>query len=866
MYPHGLLPSETAVFENFKSYKNRRDGFFFRNMENAVVQGGILADNRYQADFDFSDTMLMRGTQVIGITPRFKEIMEEKGGSAYHQDRVVGLELHSFARDPSKKGLTIRNIVFDGFDGTNTTHTALVEIDGDSDDPWTGNFNYWTTFEGVKIRNSDVDFYFDFLEAMEKSYKGVYLVDVDSSMRPPSSDATGISTIIADSDEITTFVDPELCTRVRNRGYQYCRDTCLQSYTYGVDPGQVENLRLRVRTIPAKNDFFVEGSQDVLVNENMDRHIRAKTDLAYLRYFTVAVPPGDYRAMFVHNITDERFWPTFVEKWIEPSFCGGSVDDYDVKLNEPGVEAGDCVQLIRNGDIEQSAVSAPYWLHHNTLLEVANRQGRRGSRALTEIDQKSPVAYVGQYVDVRCLNKGDTYFIQVWVYMELDGFPGSCDETRSDDCPRLEVGGVMGPGERGVTSFADFSFTVSRAFAKPLNDDGWNLLQGLITVGQDLAAATRAVVYVERRRAGVKLFLDDVSMTHVNKECSELVFNGDFSDGSTSFWDRDEGTLDVVVSNRNHALQHSGRINAVSSITQRIQTGCMKEGERFVVTAKTKVLSPDGGPFHCNPSRVFGDMACPRLRIRTESMVAANNSVSSSGGYIAARTDHGVTSDNWMTISGVFSATKTDELAEQNVLDIDGPPEGVIVIVDDVSISPLPLNCDELILNGDAEWGGTARFWRISSQREAPEIKVISENSGNRAFRLTERETSNDGIAQSIDDRCMELGSKWKVEAEMKLRSRSDGSFGACKPGRQTGADNACPSVHLFALKDGVRVDEHRTMTNKQMTWVKNAFNKYESIVEVTQELQNGHDFHIGFQSFDVDWDLILDNVSVTPF
>ena len=75
MYPHGFVPTKTAIFANFKSYENLLDGIFFRNVFNSRVEGGVIADNCYQADFDRSDSIVMNGTRLIGSTARYREIL-----------------------------------------------------------------------------------------------------------------------------------------------------------------------------------------------------------------------------------------------------------------------------------------------------------------------------------------------------------------------------------------------------------------------------------------------------------------------------------------------------------------------------------------------------------------------------------------------------------------------------------------------------------------------------------------------------------------------------------------------------------------------------------------------------------------------
>ena len=108
----------------------------------------------------------------------------------------------------------------------------------------------------------------------------------------------------------------------------------------------------------------------------------------------------------------------------------------------------------------------------------------------------------------------------------------------------------------------------------------------------------------------------------------------------------------------------------------------------------------------------------------------------------------------WKTISEVLTATKADEFADQSVLYIDGPNKDLTVAADEVSISPLEKNSEQLIVNGDAESGETAQFCRLMSRSIATNLEVDVNKSGNRLFRVTDHTTSSDGIVQRIDGHC----------------------------------------------------------------------------------------------------------------
>ena len=91
------MPPEEAIFYDTKSYKNKGGGIFFHNSRDLTISGGILADNRIQADFDKADSIRIEGTSIIGISPAYKDVIESQHSVPVQPDSVIGLQLHGFA-------------------------------------------------------------------------------------------------------------------------------------------------------------------------------------------------------------------------------------------------------------------------------------------------------------------------------------------------------------------------------------------------------------------------------------------------------------------------------------------------------------------------------------------------------------------------------------------------------------------------------------------------------------------------------------------------------------------------------------------------------------------------------------------------
>jgi hypothetical protein len=99
----------------------------------------VLADNSIQADFDRADSIEINGTQVIGSTARFNEIVTTQSGRFGH-DESIGLQLHGFVLNTEKDGATIVDVRFSGFAAALSNHIALIEIDNKKQ---SGHFDYW---------------------------------------------------------------------------------------------------------------------------------------------------------------------------------------------------------------------------------------------------------------------------------------------------------------------------------------------------------------------------------------------------------------------------------------------------------------------------------------------------------------------------------------------------------------------------------------------------------------------------------------------------------------------------------------------------------------------------------------------------
>ena len=515
-YPHGFLPPSEGVLENIRSYKNRLDGLFLRSTENIQVKGGVFADNQVQMNFEISQNIAVDGTRMIGRSERFRQIVEAQGEQTYsHGERLVGVELHVRTRDLLELGTVIQNVEFMGFHRDYALNAALFEVDVDQTRLWDGVFSFWSLLDNIAVDDLSVTVPFDLRRATANKHAAVYLVDYDSSLKLPGNGAQTSSTIIADLDDVKAFCDLEnLCHRNNVQKYWYCRNTCLRTVIFAVDPTAANGLSLEIVDVtdPSRSfsysgafaaEYLEDGSLDVVANTDWTKYVS----------FAAALPVGSYQARFKRGTA--TVWPTFVETVWGPALCDQRAIPDSVELVEPFIGEPGCKELIRNGDMEAGTISP--WLHSQGAgLEVEPGEGRSGSKALGDLDQSNASGGVGQYVDTRCLKPGTTYDIRVWVRLErssgLNVFCGIAD------CgPKLKVkimsdkGGTVGVGnplERDI-----------RPLSTRLEDilvSGWNLLYARVDLDETWTEASSVFVYVERGRTDSRLFLDDFTMTRVD--------------------------------------------------------------------------------------------------------------------------------------------------------------------------------------------------------------------------------------------------------------------------------------------------------------------------------------------------------------
>jgi len=523
----------------------------------------------------------------------------------------------------------------------------------------------------------------------------MFVIDSDSSLKPSKVSFEGTSSLIGRTKEMSAFIDNSKCTDVDEHCYRYCTDTCLRRVTYLVDPADTENYKLQVcdsnDCIEVDGKYYYEDDDTYQYNptNNLKNTISLKS-----RYFAVTLPKREaYSAVFLDENKNPT-WPSYVETKYEKIQCAGALMDDSIILND-SVLPGECDSLIKNGDAQDSNEHHKFWLHRSDGIQLKRGEGIGGSNAFSDVTLTtgSRVTFV-QYLDTRCLDLqvGSLYEVKAWAKLQDDDGDGSihrCD-IDTENCPELRITTRYPSGDDVIQS----SFLLGEAVRYAELSEGYFLIHGEVTITPEMASASAVQLNIKRNRRDFHMYIDDVSMKRVDPKCNdELIQNGDFETMDSRYWDRlDARSLDIVIpgasGSDDRALKSYG-----GSAKQLVRLGCIQKGQRYMITSKFQLLQNEKNR-SCDPNAT-GNTKCPQILFRAK----LNGQFS----LFRAKAIGSPSDKDWNVIYGTFTADSRSENAEELRLQYDNLNGGADLIVDDVSIRKIPIDCKELEENGDDE-------------------------------------------------------------------------------------------------------------------------------------------------------------------
>ena len=305
------------------------------------------------------------------------------------------------------------------------------------------------------------------------------------------------------------FVLSDRCIPAPDQCHSYCEDTCLRSVTFAIDPANTEDYTLRVcdenSDICAQLDGRYWYYEDKTELETAMRNTLSDK----LRYFGIALPNGPYTAAFLDGKGRET-WPTFVDTIYEDAICDDALLEGSIVVHTPPLREDECYDLIRNGNAEESDSLPLYWLHRRGGIALNTTQGRNGTNAFGDVEPTdSSKDSISQYIDTRCLSAmvDSQYEITAWVKLidTVNGEPYTCN-VDAERCPQV-----------GIFAYSqdDGSWTqepVATMVNSGVDDDGYQLVQGVVDINEEFASASSVLIFVERNKGNLAMLVDDISM------------------------------------------------------------------------------------------------------------------------------------------------------------------------------------------------------------------------------------------------------------------------------------------------------------------------------------------------------------------
>jgi len=888
-YPNGYVPNNVAVFENSRSYRNDNDGMFIHNSRNITLKGFHLADNRIGIDVDRIDLFEMHDSEIVGRSKDYKnKVLSQKAPNVCFTtpSTVRGVEMHTFRHNRGLDAALLqgrfKNVTFSNFNDTGCDAPGVFWTD---DEFRIGTWDYWTSLEDSKVEGVSKGQIANFCRSLNVGITDSYIVDKNSAFGGPGSSAGQPSTIITHSSthtKLQSFIEPTLCDDHPDNCFSYCENTCLRTVSFRVDPSISDDHKLK---ICKKNDpqNRCEIFDNWYNNDERDR----------FRIFSPALPAGSYSAEFLSD-TNQVFWPRGLNVTYEVDMCdGGGISEGDVELLVPELDANQCENLITNGDAEASDTDAKSWVYERNMgVEIVKSAGIDGSNAFADIRTESFDGGLTQHLDTRCLslNKGSQYEVRAHVKLiDNNGQPVFCDPSikYSHGCPRIML--HYGMYRRTVTELflRDQEIEAGITRARHTNNDSYQLVNGIVTIGDDLADASNVRLFVERRSSNMEMFVDNVSMTLVSESScevgEELVTNGDFDSGTSENWiDYDAEGFQIVspgVGGSGYALKMK-----TGSAQQSIKSKCIESGKRYVVQAKYRLMDRNGNPTTCDINT--NNPRCPYMSLSAYNETNYRTVFQSS---IARALDATAdTDDGYSTLWGILEPSElVGSAVDVRVL---FQFTGQNMIIDNVSVKEMvngfstlsssesekstsqASTCSELIVNGDNELG-VSNFWSGYGVHNNKLSTTTGFGGNGVAVRVTGRGTYHNGMWYSGEqyvnkENCLTPSSRWRLSAQTRILVPGTDIGVECDTSERQDTNKRCPRMKIrFYDEDDIYTPVREDIVYSYVgEWNKDGWNKFEAEVEVP------HISHYTINKISIivadvvdNVDIVIDNLSMVP-
>ena len=393
-----------------------------------------------------------------------------------------------------------------------------------------------------------------------------------------------------------------------------------------------------------------------------------------------------------------------------------------------------------------------------------------------------------------------------------------------------------------VTSWEDHDKAV---LARPYNHSSFNLVHGIFRLPPN---SVRAFFEIERSPDNQDFIVDNVSLKRMVCDPNKLILNGDLTEPNTKYWDTWGGTVSLGLvtgyGGTGQALKASTRPHLSHGPAQIINTDCVPNvGDRLAFTGKIRFekSSLPGVAAPCNPF-TWSDS---KIRCSDIWMFTSKNGVHEYNRVAMISTNDFDADNGWYSIHGLWSLRPNQALADFTKVYLDGISTAYDVIIDNMQIKHLPLQCDTLVEN-PSFINGSASYWHATYidaiDRDRMKLKIYSPGAGGGgdfALRAYDRDHSSRGMRQQLDKRCFVTGEEYTISAKFRLLNSTSGIGLTCNTNDRTVTGKNCPSVMIQGEECAVGGSRYIwwRLWNTRTAWQKDSYNDFSTGFQVNDAL-----------------------------
>ena len=182
-------------------------------------------------------------------------------------------------------------------------------------------------------------------------------------------------------------------------------------------------------------------------------------------------------------------------------------------------------------------------------------------------------------------------------------------------------------------------------------------------------------------------------------------------------------------------------------------------------------------------------------------------------------------------IHGLWTLRPNQAKADFTKIYFDGISTAYDVIIDNIQVKRLPLQCNTLVENPSFSNGSSA-FWQ-ATDRDRMKLNLYSpgaDGPGDFALRAYNRDHQWRGIRQQLDKRCFVTGEEYTISAKFRLLNATSGAGLHCLTNDQWMSGKNCPSVMIYGEGCAQPTPNiYWRFWNTEQGWQKDAYNNFSN-------------------------------------